>query len=148
MSVLQQMETELKTAMKNRDQARLDTIRLIKTAVKNKEIELIHPLSDAEFIAVLSTMAKQRRESIESFKNAGRTELAAKEEAELVIIESFLPKALSESEVTALIAEAKAATNATGPKDMGAVMKYLKDKTAGRVDGKILSEKVKTALAG
>ena len=147
MTVLEKLEQEIKEAMKAKDQARLSAVRMIKATVKNKEIELIHPLSEAEFIAVLSTMAKQRRESIAQFTQGGRTDLVATEEAELKIIESFLPQALSEAEVTNLINEAVAQSGAKGPKDMGAVMKLLKDKTAGRVDGKALSDQVRARLA-
>lgn len=133
--------------MKARDQKLLDALRLIKTSIKNKEIELIRPLTEAEFFSLLATMVKQRNESIEQFKNGGRTDLAEKEEQELSVIQSFLPKALSDEEVLEMIQKACQESGAKGPKDMGAVMKLLKDQTTGRVDGKILSEKVKNFLA-
>ena len=147
MTILEKLDNEIKTALKARDEARLATVRLIKSQVKNKEIELIHPLSEAEFLAVLSTMVKQRRESIDQFSKAGRTDLVVKEEIELKVIESFLPQQLTDAEVDAFIAQAVAESKAAGPKDMGAVMKLLKDKTAGRVDGRVLSDKVKAKLA-
>jgi uncharacterized protein len=147
MTILQKIEADMKEAMKARNQDLLDALRLIKTTVKNKEIELIRPLTETEFFATLSTMAKQRNESIEQFKKGNRPDLAAKEEKELEVISTFLPKSLSDAELDALLAKAIATTAAKGPKDMGLVMKAVKDETAGRVDGKILSEKVKTALS-
>ncbi len=147
MTILEKLDQEIKEALKARDQSRLDAIRLIKASVKNKEIELIHPLSEAEFFAVLSTMAKQRHESIDQFKKGGRVDLAEKEEKELAVISSFLPQPLSDSELDHLIAEAISQTGAKSPKDMGLVMKALKEPTMGRVDGKILSERVRSKLA-
>ncbi|MBX7149488.1 GatB/YqeY domain-containing protein [bacterium] len=147
MSILQQLETQLKEAMKARNTELLAAIRLIKSTVKNKEIELIRPLTEAEFFQVLGTMVKQRKDSMDQFKAAGRDDLYQKEESELKVIESFLPKSLSDEELSQMIADAMKETGAQGPAGMGLVMKALKDKTAGRVDGKILSEKVKAALA-
>lgn len=147
MNVLEKIDAEIRQAMKARDFARLGALRLIKTSVKNREIELIHPLSEAEFFACLSTMVKQRHESIDQFKKGGRADLVKKEEDELRVLEGFLPKQLSEGEIDTMIAEAVSATCAKGPKDMGAVMKALKEKTAGRADGKFLSEKVKQKLS-
>lgn len=147
MSILEKLDQEIKGAAKAKNTARLATIRLIKNAVKNKEIELLHPLSEAEFYSVLSTMAKQGRESIEQFKKGGRNDLVDKETGELNIIETFLPKPLTETEVARFIDEAVAETEAQGPKDMGKVMKALKEKTAGRIDGKTLSEKVRSKLS-
>ena len=146
MTILEKLEADLKEAMKARNQDRLSAVRLIKSTVKNKEIELIHPLSEPEFFAVLATMAKQRHESIEQFKKGNRNDLAATEEKELEVIHSYLPKSLSDAEVDKLIADAVAKVGAKTPKDMGLVMKELKEKTTGRVDGKILSDKVRTKL--
>ncbi|MBI4217801.1 MAG: GatB/YqeY domain-containing protein [Elusimicrobia bacterium] len=145
--ILGRMEEEIKNALKSKHADRRAAVRLIKSAVKNKEIELIRPLTDEEFIGVLSSMAKRHKESIEQFEKAGRTDLVEKEKKELAVVETFLPKAFSDSEIAALIAEALHATNAKGPKDMGLVMKALKEKTAGRVDGKKLSELVKQKLS-
>lgn len=147
MTVLERLESELKTAMKAKDSTRLGAIRLIKTTVKNKEIELIRPLTEAEFMGVLTSMAKKVKESIEQFTNGGRTELAEKEKAELAILETFLPKALSEDELAAMIQDAIVKSGAKGPKDMGAVMKELKEPTAGRTDGKALADKVRAKLS-
>ncbi len=146
MSILQMLEQKVIAAMKAREPVLLETTRLIKSTVKNKEIELLHPLSEAEFFAVLATMVKQRRESIEQFTAGNRTDLVAKEEDQIKAIETFLPKALSDEEIGACIQEAIALAGAKGPKDMGAVMKVLKDKTAGKVDGRKLSEAVKEHL--
>lgn len=145
-SILSQLDNAIKEAMKARDTARLETVRGIKTSVKNKEIELIRPVTEVEFYGLLNTMVKQRRDSIEQFKKGGRDDLADKEAGELKIIETFLPQALSPEEVNHLISDAISASKATGPKDMGAVMKLLKDQTAGRVDGKELSELVRSRL--
>ncbi|MBI2339028.1 MAG: GatB/YqeY domain-containing protein [Deltaproteobacteria bacterium] len=147
MNIIQKLDEEIKQAMKAQNSVRLGALRLIKTSVKNKEIELIHPLSEAEFFACLSTMVKQRHESIDQFKKGNRADLVKKEEDELRVIEDFLPKPFSEGEIDALVAEAVSATGAKGPKDMGTVMKALKEKTAGRADGKLLSEKVKQKLS-
>lgn len=146
MTILEKLDQEIKESLKARNQVRLDSVRLIKTAVKNKEIEFIRPLTQPEFFSVLSTMAKQRHESIDQFKKGGRTDLVEKEEKELAIISSFLPQALSDAEIDRLIAEAISQTEAKSPKDMGLVMKALKEPTAGRADGKVLSEKVKSKL--
>ena len=147
MGIIQKLDEEIKKAMKAQDSVRLGALRLIKTSAKNKEIELIHPLSEAEFFACLSTMVKQRHEAIDQFKKGNRDDLIKKEEDEIRVIEGFLPKQLSEGELDSLIAEAMSTTGAKGPKDMGLVMKTLKEKTAGRADGKLLSEKVKNALS-
>ena len=95
MTVLEKLDLEIKNAMKGRDEARLSCVRMIKAAAKNKEIELLHPLTEAEFFSLLANQAKQRRESIEQFARGGRHDLARKEEAELVVIQSFLPQSLS-----------------------------------------------------
>lgn len=145
--IIQMLEQKVMAAMKAKDQVLLETTRLIKSTVKNKEIELIRPLTETEFFAVLGTMVKQRRESIEQFTAGNRTDLVQKEEEQIKAIETFLPKALSDEELATMIASAVQEAGAKGPKDMGAVMKILKDKTAGRVDGRKVSESVKDQLA-
>lgn len=147
-AILEKIAGDLKDAMKSKDSFRLGVLRLIKTEAKNKEIDLMHALTEQDFIAVLSRMANQRKDSIEQYLKANREDLANNEKAELGLISEYLPKALSETELKDLIQAALKATNATGPKDMGAVMKELKEKTAGRVDGKVLAETVKKALGG
>lgn len=146
--ILKKLEDDIKTAMKARDQARLDAVRLIKTTVKNKEIELIRPLVEQEFFAVLSSMVKQRKDSVEQYEKAGRTDLAAKETFEIGVVQGYLPQQLSADETKNLIAAAVQKTGAQGPKDMGKVMGELKPQTSGRVDGKLLADLVKQALAG
>lgn len=149
MSIREQLDTDIKEAMKAKNTERLATIRLIKTEVMKKEVEKgrsTKDLSEQEFIELLSRMVKQRKESIDQYKNAGRDDLAQAEETELAIINEYLPKPLSEEELVALIQEAIKTSGATGPKDMGAVMKELKEKVAGKVDGKVLADSVRAAL--
>jgi hypothetical protein len=134
-------------AMKAKDEARLGAIRMIKTALKKHEIDSMKPLDEATEIQLMNTLIKQRRESAELFHKGGREELAAKEEAEIKLIEAYLPAAPSEAEIEAAITEAMAETGANSPKQMGAVMKAAQAKLAGkRVDGKVLSELVKKKL--
>lgn len=147
MSFLKKIEDDMKIAMKARESFRLGVLRLIKAAVKQKELEPpIHTLTDPEVVALLSTLVKQRRDSVEQYTKGGREDLAANESAEIAVIQEYLPKALDEAELETMILAAMAACGASGPQDMGKVMKELKDKTAGRVDGKVLSDKVKAAL--
>ena len=143
------------TAMKLHDAERVGTLRLIKNALKNKSIEKRAPLTPAEEQQALATMVKQRRDSIEQFTKGNRPELAAKEAAEIVVIEEFLPKALDEAGLLAVVAEAIAEqANATGqkpgPKEMGTIIKAVQARLqqAGvRAEGRIVSEAVKAALA-
>jgi hypothetical protein len=144
------------TAMKAHDTVRTGTLRLIKNALKNKAIEKREPLTPAESEQALATMIKQRRDSIEQFTKGNRPELAAAEAVEITVIEEFLPKALDEAALAALVAEAVAeVAAATGqkptPKEMGAVMKAVQAKLQDaslRAEGRIVSEMVKKALAG
>jgi uncharacterized protein len=154
-SVTKTIDQDMIAAMKARDAERLSTIRMMKTALKNKEIDKREPLTDAEAYQVLTTMIKQRRESIEQFTKGGRTELAAKEASEITVIEGYLPKSASEDEIRALvtttIVELSSGGAALGPKDMGAVMKKVQEKikeSGTRADGKVVSEMVKAELAG
>jgi uncharacterized protein YqeY len=137
-------------AMKAKDMARLGALRLILSALKNRDIELrTGPApadDDSVVLDVLQKMAKQRRESIELFEAGGRTELAAAERAELEVIESFLPQQMSEAETQSAIAALVAEAGATGPKDMGAVMALVKARLAGRIDMGLASRLVKAAL--
>jgi uncharacterized protein len=151
-----QISQQVFTAMKLRDAERTGTLRLIKTALKNKSIDKRAPLTPAEEQQTLATMIKQRRDSIEAYTNGNRPELAAKEAAEIVIIEEFLPKALDEAGLRALVAEVVAEhANATGkaptPKDMGPVIKAVQSRlqqSGARAEGRVVSEAVKQALAG
>lgn len=148
MSLSQTIDDQIKSALKAGEKERLTALRNIKSFLKNKSIDAKRELNSQEIIQSLSTLAKQRRESIEAYTQAGREDLVAKETQELSVIESFLPKPLSEAELEKLIQETIQSTQASGPKDMGTVMKALKDQVTGRADGKMVSEKVKTALAG
>jgi len=147
---------DIVTAMKAREQETLTTLRMVKSALKNKEIDKREPLTDAEEQSILTTMLKQRRESIEQFTKGNRPELAAKEQVEIGLIEGYMPKALSEDDLRALVAAAVEQVTAEnggtkpGPKEMGSVMKAAQAKIAAsgaRADGKVVSELVKEELA-
>lgn len=146
MTILERIDQEIKRAMKAREEMALSVNRMIKTVVKNREIELRAKLSEVEFRQVLSSMVKRAQESIEGFKKGGRPEMAEKEEAEIKIIQTYLPKPLEDHELMRLIDCAVTQANAKGGKDMGAVMKLLKEETMGRVDGQVLATKVKEKL--
>jgi len=151
MSLSDQIQKDITDAMRARSEQRLSTLRMVKAALKNKEVDKRAPLDDKEALAVLSTLIKQRKESIEQFTKGGRQELADKEAAEIVLIESYMPKALGEQEVAATVKAAIAEMGAPTMKDMGAVMKAAMAKfsaTGARVDGKVVSEIVKRELAG
>ncbi|GLI38431.1 GatB/YqeY domain-containing protein [Geobacter hydrogenophilus] len=141
------LNDEMKQAMKARDDIRLSVIRLIRSSVKNREIELRHELADGEITEVLSTLVKQRRESIRMFGEAGRADLVEKEEKELAVLLTFLPQQLSREEVEALVVQAIADSGAQGPKDMGKVMKAIMPHVTGRADGSLVSVVVKEKLA-
>jgi uncharacterized protein len=148
MPLLERLQAEMVAAMKAKDEARLGALRMIKAALKKHEIDSMKPLEEASEMAVLNTLVKQRRESIEVFRKNGREDLASKEEAELAIVEGYLPAGASDEEIDGAIAEAIAETGASGPKGMGAVMKAVGAKLAGkRVDNRAVSEKVKARLS-
>ncbi len=151
MGLRQRVEEELKAAMKamgsGGDPLRLETIRLLKSAVRYKEIDVGAELDDAGVAQVVSSLIKQRRDSAEQFRTGGRGEAAAKEEAEIAILQGFLPAQLSSEELARLVGEAIAEAGAKGPRDMGAVMKLVKARVQGRADGKTLSDLVKARLA-
>ena len=136
----------MKAAMRAKDEVRLSTIRLVRSAVRNKEIDLKREMEDQEVIETISSLVKQRRESIRMFAEAGRDDLVLKEERELEILLAFLPQQLSREEVTDLVVRAIAESGAQGARDMGKVMKALMPHTAGRADGKLVSEVVKEKL--
>ena len=147
MSLQDRLANDLKTAMKAKDQLRMDVIRMIKAALLNKEIELKKNLDDAEMSKVMTTLVKQRKESIEQFQKAKRDDLAAKEIKEIAIIEGYLPKAASPEEIATAVETAIKETGASSMKDMGNVMKAAMAKLAGlTVDGKQVSDLVKTKL--
>ena len=141
------VNADLATALRARDQQTLDTLRLLKTAFTNKRVELTRDLDDREALQVITTLVKQRKESATQFAAAGRDELATKERAEAVNLERYLPAALDETALVALIDQAVAESGASGAKDMGKVMKALMPRLAGQVvDGKAVNERVKARL--
>jgi uncharacterized protein YqeY len=147
MALLEQIQKDMVQAMKTRDEPRLGTVRMIKAALKKHEIDSMKPLDEATELQVMSTLIKQRREAADLYRKGNRPDLADKEEAELKLIESYLPAAPSDQEMTAAIDQALAETGATSAKQMGQVMKAAQAKLAGKhVDGKALSEKVKARL--
>jgi hypothetical protein len=148
MTIKEQLDAAMKDAMRAKDSLTLNAIRMVKTAVKNKEIELITQLDDQGVIGVMSTLAKQRKESAVAFREGNRLELAEKEEKELQVILNFLPQQLDEAAIKAIIEEVVAEVGATTAKDMGKVMKVLTPKMTGRADGRLVSELVKARLAG
>ena len=149
MSIVEQVTKDMTEAMKARQEMRLSTLRMVKTALKNKEIDKRAPLDDAEAMQILNTLIKQRKDSIDAFTKGGRKELADKEAAEIVIIEGYLPKAVGENEIAAAVRATIAEMGSPTMKDMGTVLKNTMAKFAGaRVDGKLVSEMVKKELAG
>ena len=148
MNFLERIQKDLTDAMRNKDGLRLSVLRMLKTALKNKEIEKIRPLEEAEAIQVLQTMVKQRHESVEQFSRGGRTDLAEKERKEITILESYLPAAPTPAELDQAIEAAITESGAASPKQMGAVVKAAKAHLAGKtVDGKALSDRVRERLS-
>jgi len=149
MTFLDRINEDLKAAMKSKDSERLSTLRMVKTALKNREIEKMDAITDEEAIKVLQSLVKQRRDSVEQYNQAGRTELAEKEAAEIRFIEEYLPAALDETAVTRVVEETIAEVGASSIKEMGAVMKAVMAKLAGQtVDGKVVNQIVKSKLSG
>jgi len=151
MGMSEQMQKDMVDAMRSRDELRLSTLRMAKAALENKKIDKRAPLDEAEVLQVLSTLIKQRRDSIEQFQKGGRQEMAAKEAAEIVLIEHYMPKAMGEEEITAAVKATIAEMGAPTIKEMGAVMKNVMAKlqaTGARVEGKMVSESVKKQLPG
>jgi uncharacterized protein YqeY len=150
MSLIEQIQKDITAAMKAREEQRLSTLRMVKTALKNREIEKMAPLDDKEAQQVLSTLIKQRKDSVEQFTKGGRQEMADKEAAEIKLIEAYMPKAASEDEIVAAVKAVIAEMGSPTMKDMGTVMKNVMARFAGagvRVDGKQVSEAVKRELA-
>ena len=149
MSLKEQIISDLTAAMKAKDAARLSTLRMVKANVMNREIEKGGPLSDEEMSKALQSLVKQRRDSIEQYEKAGREELAARERAEIEVIEAYLPQAASREEIEAAVSAAIAETGASSMREMGAVMKAAQARLAGRsADGRTVSEIVKLKLGG
>lgn len=148
MNLKQRLMQDMKDAMKAGDKERLGVIRLAQAAVKQREVDERIELDDAQVLAVLEKMVKQRRDSVAQFEAAGREDLAAQERFEIGIVQGYLPAPLDEAELDALLARVIAETGASGPRDMGRVMAALKERAAGRADMQVLSGRVKAALAG
>jgi uncharacterized protein YqeY len=148
MALLDQIQTDMVAAMRAKEELKLNAIRMIKTALKKHEVDSMKSLDEATELQILSMLIKQRREAADMYRKGDRIELAEKEEAELKLIESYMPSAPSEQEIEAAIAQALAETGATTQKQMGLVMKAAQAKLAGkRVDGRALSEKVRARLS-
>lgn len=148
MPLLDQIQKDIIAAMKGREEARLDALRMIKTALKKHEIDAMKPLDEATELQILNTLIKQRKESSEMFRKGNRPELADREDAELKLIETYMPSAPTAEEVDAAIAAAMEETGVTSLKQMGVVMKAAQAKLAGkRVDGKALSDRVRSKLS-
>ena len=147
-SLKERLSDEMKVAMKSGDKTRLAVIRLIQSALKQKEVDERVVLTDADVLAILDKMAKQRRESIEQFKAAGRDDLEQQEAFELGVIQSYLPAPLSDAEIEALIAQAVQSTGASSVREMGAVMAQLRPQLQGRADMSLVSARIKAALGG
>ena len=148
MTLQEKIQAQMTEAMRNKDQLRLGVLRMMKAAIKNKEIEKMKPLDDGEAMAVLNTLVKQRKDSIDQFRKGGREELAQKEESEIKIIEEYLPAAASEDDIRKAIEEAIQETGASSIKDMGKVMKATLGRLAGKsADGSRVSQLVKEKLS-
>ena len=148
MPLLDQIQKDMVVAMKGHEELRLSALRMIKTALKKHEVDSMKPLDEPTELQVLNTLVKQRNESADMFRKGNRIELAEKEEAELKIIESYMPSSPTDAEMDAAVAAALAETGATSAKQMGLVMKAAQAKLAGkRVDGKVLSERVRAKLS-
>lgn len=143
----EKIDEALKEAIKGRDEVKKNALRGLLTAIKNKEKELRREPNEAELIQIISSQIKQRKESIEQFKNGGREDLAEKEAQEISVLETFLPKPLTMEELNAIIDECIKETGATTARDMGKVMKAVMPKVAGRADGKLVNEIVKSKLS-
>ena len=147
MTFKDRIEQEMILAAKATDKVRLSTLRMLKNGLHNREIDLKRELNEAEFLQLLSSMVKQRRDSIEQFEKGGRADLVEKEEAELKVIREFMPAQMPEEALDEIIAEAIRETGAAGVRDIGKVMKVLMPKVAGKADGKTVGDKVKRVLS-
>jgi len=147
MLLREKVNGDIAAAMKSKEAARLSALRMLKAAIMNKGVEKAHDLDDAEVLQVVSTLVKQRRDSIEQFAKAGRTDLVDKETAEIAVLEQYLPPAASAADIEAAIVEAIAETGATSVKDMGKVMKAVMPRLAGKnADGRAINEAVRRKL--
>ncbi|MBI5187812.1 MAG: GatB/YqeY domain-containing protein [Nitrospirae bacterium] len=146
MSLLQRFDEDLKAAMKTSDRVRVSVLRMAKAALKNRQIEKMRELSEEDILSVISTLSKQRRESIEQFSLGGREDLAEKERQELAVLQSYLPRQLTPEELDRIIIETIKESSAEGTKDIGKVMRLLMPRVKGAADGKIVNQRVKELL--
>lgn len=146
MSLLQRLDDELKAALKGADRVRLSVIRMLKAAIKNQQIEKGRELTDDEILAVVSTLAKQRRESIDQFSKGGREDLVQQERNELAILQSYLPEQLSPEELDRIILDAINESSAKDEKEIGKIMRVLMPRVKGVADGKVVNARVKELL--
>ncbi|MGD8783594.1 MAG: GatB/YqeY domain-containing protein [Thioalkalispiraceae bacterium] len=147
MSLITKIQDDVKTAMRNKDKERLATLRLITAAIKQKEVDERTELDDAGALTVLEKMLKQRKDSIEQFGKAGRDDLIAKEQAEVAVIQEYMPEQMSEDDIAAIVEAAIASTSAESMKDMGKVMGQVKPQVAGKADMSVVSKLVKDKLS-
>ena len=148
MTLKERITEDMKTAMRSAEKDRLAVIRLLQAAIKQREVDERITLDDAQVTSVLEKMIKQRKESVLAFEKGGRADLVAKENAEIVVLQTYLPAQLSEAELDALIAEAISSTGATSIKDMGKVMGVVKSKAAGKADMGAVGARIKAKLGG
>ena len=148
MALKERLDADLKTAMKDKDAVRLSVVRLLKSAIKYREIELAKTLDDVEIHGVIASEIKRRRESVEQYRAGNRPDLADREEAEIRILQAWLPAQLTVDELRAKVDEVVRRVGASGPRDMGAVMKVLLPEVQGKAEGKTVSELVKARLSG
>jgi uncharacterized protein len=148
MALKDQLDADQKTAMKEKDAVKLSVVRLLKSAIKYREIEIAKALEDGEIQGVIASEIKRRRDSVEQFRAGNRPDLADREEAEIRVLQGWLPTQLTVDELRAKVDEVVRKTGASGPRDMGAVMKALMPEVQGRAEGKTVSELVKARLAG
>jgi uncharacterized protein len=147
MDINARLNAEMVVAAKAKDKVRLSAIRMFKAALHNKEIDLMRPLNESETLQILSAIVKQRKDSIEQFTKGGRADLVEKEEAELKVVQEFMPAQMSDDEVESVIKKAIGEAGAVSVKDMGKVMKMLMPQLTGKADGKMVGEKVKALLS-
>jgi len=147
MSLYQRLDQDFKAALKAKDQIRVGVLRMLKTAVKNREVQVIRKLEDEEILGVISNQVKQRQDSIAQFQRGGRQDLVEREQAELAVLENYLPAPMDEAGVEKAVAELIKELGASSLKDMGPVMKTFMSRYAGQADGKIVSELVRRKLA-
>ena len=148
MALKDQLDADLKSAMKDKDQLKLSVVRMLKSAIKYREIEVMKTLDDAGVQAVISSEIKRRRDSVEQYRQGGREDLASKEESEIALLQAYLPAQLSPEELGKVVDAAIQRVGAQGPKDMGKVMKEVLPEVQGKAEGKVVSELVKAKLAG